>query len=760
MTTPVDVLIYQPDGATLIAQVADVISVTATDEKDGPGGGTLQIAYDNPTLAANPTLLDQRNIVKVKVGGTVRAAWMIRKTIQHYAGDGGEAAQVWDVSGPGLMAWFDDAVLHQEFENSYSDTIRYFGWGGRQGTWYDEDAWGKPVRVAKRADPDFSDPNNRYRKKPANWPDTGDTVAWWVWDRASANVGAPVGYAYFRYKLVTAGTEVPYTLFLTADNLVDVQLDGEPLATVKGRRAFKRTYSVDFELDTGTHYLGFRVRNKNRGASLIAALFQFDEFDDEQDTGTLVTVTGQNTNWRMLAYPDVEPGWTAGEVLARIVTEANSRSVASVGYLNGDDFTDTVDSDGTAWPTYVWRFNVGDTYTNVIAELRDYDVDVRINPDTLVLEAYDTRGSSATDVLLDTGVQITAAAEELESRIANAILLNDEEAWRTVTDTDSISSNGRIEAYLNLSALPVRSATKVANKNLDLYGVPVEAVSLDYIPTGVGDVPWVDFTVGDTITAPTNGGVTSRRVVSISVAIDSENADPVYTVELDALSAELRAKIQRMIDRLSAGGGGNLADKVPGKDNPPGGGSGPGGGGPGGGGGDNPYRPADPVFEPPTDDPWIRPDDPTNPGDGYEQEWGVGQVSATVATDMVNVWASEYGDPLKLALLTADPTLTSGEWSISGVECTEPDYARIDLNLSELDSATGNNPVYRPTNVDKTFPTNSSGSDWPAVTHLVVLDNAGTGVLSVIELPTPIVVADASAAQIVAGNLQFVVGSA
>lgn len=764
----VDVLVYEPDGTTPMAVVPDVLSVTASEESTGPGGGTLEIAHDNPALVGNRNLLNPRNVVKVRVDGVVRAAWFITQTTKVMVGDS-EADQVWTVSGPGLLAWLDDAVVHQEYENPYSDSTRYFGWGSGPGSWYREDSWGRPVRVAKRGGNDWTDPNNRYRKKPVNWPNTGDTTAWWVWDRSNANRAAPKGWCYFRYKLDVSGTDIPHTLYLTADNRVDVQLDGEPLATVRGRRAFKRTYAVDFDLSAGTHYLGFRAKNRGAGASLIAALFRYADADDAEEDGILVTATGHNSSrWRLLAYPSQEPGWTAGEVLAKIVAEANERGVGSIGYLNGDNFSATVDSDGVAWPEYCWKFGVGDTYSAVVAEMRDYDVDVRVNPNTLKLEAYDTRGTSVSGVVLDSGVNITGANQSVESKFANTILFNDEDEWRTIGDSASVLLSGRTEAYLALGSLPSRSATKVVNKTLEQYGLPIESVVADYVPTGNGDVPWQDFNVGDTIYAPdSGGGGANRRVLSISVAIDDSTGEPVYSVELDALSSEVRDRIQRLINRLSAGGGGNLAGKVPsrrgktpGANDPGSGGGGGGGGSPSGGGaGGNPYRPADPVFEPPTDDPWTRPDDPIDPGDGYGQEWGVGQVSKAVAEDMIAVWSSEYGDPLKLALLTAEPSVADGVWDIAGVECTEADYARVDVALSAFDAATGNDPVYRATNVELTFPTNASGGDWAAVTHMALLDTAGADVLSVIALPEPIVVGDSESASVGSGNLQLVVES-
>lgn len=742
----VDVLIYQPDGATLIAIVPDVLAVTALEEKDGQGGGSLRVAYDNPALAANPTLLDHRNVVKVRIGGTVRAAWMIRKTDEVLVGAGGEVVRAVEASGPGLLAWLEDAVVYQEAPNDQGGSTRWFGWGSKSGTWYSSSEWGAPVRVAKRGGADFTDPQNRYRNKPLNWPDC-KPKAWWVWDRPNANRTAPAGKCYFRYPVYTAEDGTDYGLYLTADNRVDVQIDGEPLSTVRGRRAFKNTYAVDFTLDSGTHILGFRVTNRGGGASLLAALFRYDDTDDDESTGTLVGATGTGTGWVIRSYPTAEPGWTAGEILADLISEADTRGVASVGYLNGDTFTDTTDTDGTAWSEYVIPVNVGDTYWQVAENLRDYDVDLRVNPATLALDAYQVRGSDVSgSVMIAAGSSAVSANEQVESRIVNTVLVADEDEWSTVTDSASVSAHGRTEGFLNLSSLPTRSAAKVADKVLELYALPVEGTTLEYVPQ-TGAVPWVDFNVGDYVTAPTTGGgYTTRRVISIAVALDTQNAEPVYQVELGALSRDLIERLQRLIDRLSAGASGNLAGKVP---SPPGGGD------------ELPYRPTDPVTAPPGDSPWNDPNDPEfnnpDPGDSVDGVFGVGQVNANVARTMVDVWES-YGGSFQIALLTGEPTATAGFWDIGSTELTDTGYARKTVSVtSEMSAASGNDPAVRDNIGPLTFDANSSGADWTPITHVALI--AANVILSVVPLPSPLVVADGEAAEISEGDLQLTVSS-
>lgn len=758
---PADVLIYDSTGSTLKGIVPDVMATSYLEELDGPGGGSLRIAHDNPLLVADSTLLDQRNVVKLRVNSQIVGAWVIRKVDENLVDTEGHAGRILEASGPGLLSWLDDAIVLQEFPSAYGGGVRWFGWGSKQGSWYDETAWARPTRVRKRGLPDLKDPSNRWRKAPKYWP-ACDPEAWWVWDRTDADTYAPAGWAYFRATLVVAEDETPHTMFVSADNRCDVQVDGEPLTTVRARRAWRNTWSADMELDAGTHTLGFRVKNGGGGAGLIVAVFSFTDPDDDEESGTLELRTGQNGNWRMLAYPDAEPGWTAGEVIADLVAEADARGVAALSGLAGDDFTDTTDTAGTAWDTYVWSFDVGATLTDAFNSLKEYDVDIAVDPDTQELRAWQTRGTDQSDtVVIAAPSHVVAAAESAESRIANALLVADEDGWDTVTDDTSIGVHGRIEAFLNLSSLPSRSASKVASKMLELYALPVEGVTVDHVP-GDGTTPWIDFSVGDTVSLPTSGGgFTGRRVKSLSVAVDTGQASPVYAIEVDAISTDLADRLQRLIDRLSRGSGGNLAGKVPAPTGPPGE---PVGGVPSGPGGDNdnPYRPADPVISPPTDDPWLTPDDPAIPDDGFgfDEELGVGQVTQNVAQAMADVWLSEFGDPLRLALLTSEPTVYEDSTvSIDGVEHTGTGYARIDVPLSALEAISSGDPGTWGywTNTPLTFPNNSSGSDWDAVTHLAVFDSGDSTVLGIVELPNSLIVPDGSAAQIPTNYLQLVV---
>ena len=649
------------------------------------------------------------------------------------------------MSGPGLNAWLDESVLFHEFTSAYSGSTRWFNWGSKAGSWYTNFNWGSPTRVKKRGGSDFTQPGNPFRYRPANWPTAADGNVWWVWDRATAWQGAPAGDLYLRYPWTVAADDTNYRLYFTGKGRVDVLLDGEPLVKVRDVGAVRRTYVADFTLDAGQHLVALRTRNGGGFAGVIAVLIRVTEDAEGEEVETVVSRTG-GTNWYCLAYPASEPGWTAGEVLDALLTEAQTRNVVSADYLT-TGFTDDVDSDGVAWTRYFWSFGVGDTYWTVVQSMKDRTgTDVRVHPQTHVLDAWVSRGAD-----LSATVELTAAehvqqlTEEVDVAIRNLYLIASDDGWRTQQYAASVSAYGRIEAYLDVGSLEGASATTVATATLQRAAIPAESVTVTYYPDS-SNTPWADFNVGDRISVATKDGQTDRRVVSIAMRANGQTGAVDYTIELDALSREQIDRLQRIVDnaQVASGMAGGGAPNQAG----PGGGA-PNQAGPGGGNGwtPNPSRPAGPAA-PPTNPgaPDVPPDDP---GSG-DVEYGMGEVSKTVATDMAAEWAT-YGDPLYLSLHSSEPEATTGEWAVGSTELAGTGYARVAVPLASFAAVTGNDPVTRSTTVDVDFEANSGLTDWVAITHIGLWNNAQDKILSVVTLPTPIVIGANEAPQIPAG---------
>lgn len=742
--TVADVKMYEPDGTTFIAFVDDYLDLTAMEELEGQGGGSLTLAFDNVTLAAYPQLLAYRNVVKVKIGADVVAAFYIAKKTTTVVGEGAAASEAWTVSGPGLNAWLDESVLFHEFTSAYSGSTRWFNWGSKAGAWYTNFNWGSPTRVKKRGGSDFTQPGNPFRYRPANWPTAADGNVWWVWDRATAWQGAPAGDLYLRYPWTVAADDTNYRLYFTGKGRVDVLLDGEPLVKVRDVGAVRRTYVADFTLDAGQHLVALRTRNGGGFAGVIAVLIRVTEDAEGEEVETVVSRTG-GTNWYCLAYPASEPGWTAGEVLGALLTEAQTRNVVSADYLT-TGFTDDVDSDGVAWTRYFWSFGVGDTYWTVVQSMKDRTgTDIRVHPQTHVLDAWVSRGTD-----LSATVELTAAehvqdlTEEIDVAIRNLYLVASDEGWSTRQYAASVSAYGRIEAYLDVGSLEGASATAVATATLQRAAIPAESVTVTYYPDS-SNTPWADFNVGDRISVATKDGQTDRRVMSIAMRSNEQTGAVDYTIELDALSREQIDRLQRIIDNAQIASG--MA-----------GGGAPNQAGPGGGNGytPNPARPAGPAA-PPTNPgaPDVPPDDP---GSG-DVEFGMGDISATVAQEMMLAWntLNDANDRIYLSLHTGELTATDGEWANAN-ELSGDGYARLLVPLTAFAVYSGNDPVTRSTNTDLTWDSNSGATTW-VITHIAVWDTTNAAIQSVVTLPTPISVGPNEAPQIPEGWFALEVSS-
>jgi hypothetical protein len=143
---------------------------------------------------------------------------------------------------------------------------------------------------------------------------------------------------------------------------------------------------------------------------------------------------------------------------------------------------------------------------------------------------------------------------------------------------------------------------------------------------------------------------------------------------------------------------------------------------------------------------------------------GVGQIARFVAAGQSSWWG-DNGD-FEIALLTEQPTLTSGEWDadLSSIELTSgtaPGYERATLAAADIAAATGNNPVVRSNAVAIDIAPNRSASAWPAVAAVAIIAvGLADALTAVIPLSRPLIVGANTAASIDVGQLRFVAASA
>ncbi len=110
------------------------------------------------------------------------------------------------------------------------------------------------------------------------------------------------------------------------------------------------------------------------------------------------------------------------------------------------------------------------------------------------------------------------------ARVTNVYLVRWSQGWIEVTHPASIAAHGRREEFFSAgNANSQEEAIRLATILLDENAVEKDIQSIDIEPTGAGDVPYDDYTVGDTVTSPDKTGTgVSKRVSRIAVSCDNE----------------------------------------------------------------------------------------------------------------------------------------------------------------------------------------------------------------------------------------------
>ena len=750
----IEVLVYAADGTTAITSATHAMTACSfMDELEDCGGGSLTVPLDSSVVAH----LAYRRVVKVRVDGTIRAAFIIEKKSYTTVGEGGAAERAVTVSGRGLLAWLADSAVWQEFPGAYTAGTRMFSWGSASGDWLNESEWGYPSRVKQRGGADQSSPSNPWRDYPRWWPNEN---AWWVWDRPNANVSAPVGSVYFRVPFTIAGGSHFFRLYCTGDNWLEAQLDGEPLIRNREIDGWKNTYEIDIEITAGsteTHMLAFRVENRTAAANPAGLLVTLYEYSDEaRDPGTATVVvqsganpSGAGNSWRCLSYPAVEPGWTAGQVLIKLLAESDDRGVTTAGYITAG-FTGLADSNGDLWTDRQnWNFPVGSSMLDVVNAMRDQGIDTAVNPDNLTLYAYQSKGDDlAETVTIHAAAHVTGATQEEEAPQANSLMVATSEGYAYSDDVASQSSYGKIEGFLDVASLEPTERGPVVLATLAKAAIPVEAVTATFVPDA-SNMPWTEYATGDRVSvADENGGVTARIVMSIAVEVD-EAANALYSLEFDAVSRDEIDRLDRIIKSAGLGRrtlGGTVSSSTGG-----------GGGGYGDsdysdGGYDSGYRTAS-ISQGEELDPWVPPNDVSNDDTGIG--WSVGNVDGAVALNPSDYFGVE---DVEVALLSSEPPSASGGWaSLNTYELTSgtaTGYARAAWPATAIAAGSYDaGSINRASTADVTFDPNTGAAAWPTVTHVALVSDVDGKVFSVIPLSTPLVIGPNEAASIPSGSL-------
>ena len=255
--------------------------------------------------------------------------------------------------------------------------------------------------------------------------------------------------------------------------------------------------------------------------------------DDGKETSTVVIRT--NTDWKVSS---LEPYWRPALILRTLINEASARGVYRMNRLTfGFDINGPTSG---SWTTEVdLTLKVGANLLTVLDDMVDLGHDFWLNPSTLRLDAWETRGTdrSAT-VLLDTGQNLARFSTTVERPIKTVALVRTKDGWLRAADNNLREANGWREVFLEYGNTASEDvARRNAQRVLQRTGkTQVVASGVEVVVTP-GAVPYVNFSVGDLVAIPDPSGTgLPNKARILSIGLKEEGGGVSFQPELEVIT--------------------------------------------------------------------------------------------------------------------------------------------------------------------------------------------------------------------------------
>jgi len=525
-----EVLLYDTDGATPLGIIARRRGVSVSDDFNGTGGGSVTI----PVADAASIAFD--SVIKVSYAGTIVAAFVVEsKQRDHVAADGTRWVTL---SGRGLMSWLEDCVVWPQggVTYNYSPTDRPFNYAGINGHWYNLVTWARPLGFKQSA---TSSGDYRY-KAPKGWPDPN---AYWMWATNPAATVSAGAKNWFRTTFtLTEGRKLRF--YATADNYFNLYLDGALILSTSDQQSEGATWNGFatrvVNVPAGNHIIAAYVTNGASGSPGDRAGFLFS-CTRLNTNGTPSTVLRHSdlTNWYVT---DDEPLWYPAEMLSVILDEHRARMIEDgqiSRLLNMEQgWTSDDDSNADPWVTAkALAFRCGTSGLDVLNTLVDHSIDFWVDPDTVTLHAYETRGT-------DRSTRLLALAKNLDSYETNSTkarktvaLVRSADGWTTATDSAGVAAYGRRESFLEFGntkseTTAASAASRILRRTAKVNNA-TPSVSFTITPDAK---PFIHFGCGDVITVPSaTSGKATARILSLGLT-EADDGTVKGSAELEVLA--------------------------------------------------------------------------------------------------------------------------------------------------------------------------------------------------------------------------------
>lgn len=536
--------------STHIADVDSIVSFRCHQRRNMVGEDfELTVAADASCLSD----LTMGRLIRLKLNGTVAYVGVLVEIIEKEVEAGEAAAENVTYRGRPLCSVLDRIRVRSQFEPGKKpwSSSRSFNFGSRE---FDVSGWDSATVIV----PSWDSPSDHWERGPSGFP---DFAAAWIGPDDGTDTTAPLGDCYYVADpeddgsgLFTLADDTGLTFFNGADNNGPLLFDGLSLLNIDqfDTTQFTATHNATAYGSTGTHRYAAKISNPTglddmqNPTGLIASC---RETSGNGRLGDLVFLT--DATFKILQRPGTPPGFAIGHI-TRIVVEENQDDGLLTNLTLG--CTDTDDSNADAWDTYEnVTLNVGDSVLKILTDFAQLYCTWDLSP-TLELNLYRldaTPNASGVTYSLDADPEVSSLAMFERDTIdvgTDCLLMKWEDGYVRVP-----SSGGTRMDYLSTNATTEAEAVTVGTAALLQQNEPSQ-ITTKIEPTGTGDVPGVDWVLGDTITLVPPSGSITEVVEEWSLTL-TDYLDFEVTVGAVHLPDDVRLALwlQRMAGGASAG---------------------------------------------------------------------------------------------------------------------------------------------------------------------------------------------------------------
>lgn len=526
MTRRIVLDVYERDGVTHVGTLTQDSGRAWLDELYDVGSGRVTV----PLGSTDAGYLTDGRMVQCQLDGTARFTWIVEAAEIVVADDQARSSgRLISFSGRGNLALLERPVVYPELAiGRVSPESRYFG---PQSKDFDDSGWSNAVQLKQ-----VSDASAPWSAAPAGFPDQS---AYWIGKTGDSTPGVAPGRRRVRKQFtIASGDEGDHVISTACDDAWIGYMDGDLFGQETEVGVWGETRQVTRYLDVGTHTIFLECENFDRTASPTTNVFGVVCSVAPLVFGNMpgAPIVSTDNTWKIDDL-DTVPGMFVGDILDVLLTEAAAR--ATLDTEVAWDFTDLLDSNAAGWiDDYDVAFPVSSTsYLDVVRHFIDeHAADFWMDPSGY-LHAYlpGTRGSDLhASVTLAYATNIGRLKYSHQKLKANRTLSRTALGrWVVHEDTASITAEGGHEIGLSLGSAPSDSAGDRISAAFLADAVAFDAITDCQVEEITGAVPYVDWTVGDQVSAtgPTGSGTVTKRCVSLAVSEDAAS-NPRFTPEL------------------------------------------------------------------------------------------------------------------------------------------------------------------------------------------------------------------------------------